>query len=194
MHTNDRNRVRPSGFLPAARSFSGGQGRSFAAPPLQLMAGEEEEIQMSAAPEEEEIQMSAAPEEEELQMKSAVAGQLIQQRAASPAQPGAVPPQLHAQASETLGQDLSSVRIHPNSQMAPSVGALAFTQGEDIHFAPGQFDPASSQGRELIGHELAHVVQQREGRVQPTGEVGGLPLNDDTGLEQEADAIGRKLR
>lgn len=42
----------------------------------------------------------------------------------------------------------------------------------------------------VVGHELAHVLQQREGRVQPTGWKDGIPFNDDALLEVEADAMG----
>lgn len=61
-----------------------------------------------------------------------------------------------------FGADFSAVRIHEGDQ-APAVGALAYTQGADIHFAPGQYAPAADAGRNLLGHELAHVVQQAEG-------------------------------
>lgn len=91
------------------------------------------------------------------------------------------------------GHDLSNVNIHKDSAKAPEVGAVAFAQGNDVHFAPGKFDMNSNSGKQLIGHELAHVVQQREGRVQPTGSVNGLPLNDSKSLESEADAMGKKF-
>ena len=92
-----------------------------------------------------------------------------------------------------LQADFSHVRVHPSSAKAPEVGALAYTQGSDIHFAPGQFSPQSSSGKSLLGHELTHVVQQQEGRVTPTTEVGGMPVNDDPSLEQEADRMGNKI-
>lgn len=93
----------------------------------------------------------------------------------------------------TFGADmLSSVQLHPDSSTPEQVGALAYTQGTDIHFAPGQFKPDTQAGRQLIGHELAHVVQQASGRVQPTTEIGGMPVNDDPSLEREADMIGAK--
>ncbi|MBK9034966.1 MAG: DUF4157 domain-containing protein [Myxococcales bacterium] len=60
--------------------------------------------------------------------------------------------------------------------------------------APGQYDPESQAGRELIGHELAHVVQQRQGRVAVTSQVRGIAINDAPGLEQEADALGQRGR
>ncbi len=90
------------------------------------------------------------------------------------------------------GADFSDVKIHPSSSKAPDVGAIAYTQGTDIHFAPGQFSPDTSAGKSLLGHELAHVVQQREGRVAPTTEVNGMPVNDNPDLEKEADELGKK--
>jgi hypothetical protein len=91
-----------------------------------------------------------------------------------------------------MNADFSNVKVHPNSSKAPEVGALAYTQGNEVHFAPGQFRPETSAGQELLGHELVHVVQQREGRVQPTTEVAGMPVNDNPALEKEADDIGRR--
>lgn len=87
-----------------------------------------------------------------------------------------------------FGADLSSVRVHQDAS-ADAMGALAYTQGEDVHFGNGQYDPESSAGQELIGHELTHVLQQRAGRVSiPQGK--GLPINDDPALETEADVLG----
>jgi len=63
-----------------------------------------------------------------------------------------------------FGADFSAVRIH-QGQQATMIGAQAYTTGSDIHFAPGQYDPHSSAGQQLLGHELWHVVQQKEGRV-----------------------------
>lgn len=93
---------------------------------------------------------------------------------------------------DSFGTDFSSVRVHPDSSKAPEVGALAYTQGTDIHFAPGQFKPDTTAGQELLGHELAHVVQQAEGRVRPTTEIGGMPVNDNEALEHEADVMGAR--
>lgn len=70
--------------------------------------------------------------------------------------------------SSALNSDFSQVKIHQNSKEASEMGALAFTRGENVHFAPGQFSPESLWGQELIGHEFAHVVQQRNGNVTPT--------------------------
>ena len=103
-----------------------------------------------------------------------------------------MPDDLKAKMERSFDTDFSDVKVHPNSSKPPEVGALAYTQGGDVHFAPGRFSPATSDGQGLLGHELAHVVQQREGRVQATTEVAGLPVNDSPKLEDEADALGAK--
>lgn len=107
--------------------------------------------------------------------------------------PSGLPEDTLNQMSGAFGQDFSGVNIHADSQSAVDSGALAYTQGQDIHFAPGQYDPKSQSGQELIGHELTHVVQQNEGRVQANNQVNGMPLNDDHGLEKEADEMGEKV-
>lgn len=95
---------------------------------------------------------------------------------------------VRTQMEQAFGTDFSGVRVHVGDA-APSVGALAFAQGEGVHFAPGQYDPDSARGQALIGHELAHVVQQRQGRVA-TPQGKGAPINADATLEAEADAAG----
>jgi ribosomal protein S18 acetylase RimI-like enzyme len=88
-----------------------------------------------------------------------------------------------------LGADFSNVRVHIGPQ-AERIGAIAFTIGSDIYFAPGRYQPETPHGQQLLGHELAHVVQQRAGRVRnPLG--SGLVVVQDTGLEAEADRLGR---
>lgn len=74
-----------------------------------------------------------------------------------------IPDAVKQRMEDSFGTDFSSVRVHPDSSKAPEVGALAYTQGTDIHFAPGQFKPDTTAGQELLGHELTHVVQQAEG-------------------------------
>src|SRR3954452_3706958 len=82
-----------------------------------------------------------------------------------------------------LVADLSAVQVRQAPE-TESMGALAFSRGTEIHFAPGAFDPGNPQGMEQLGHELAHVVQQRAGRV------AGAGVDADPGLESEADALG----
>ncbi len=84
----------------------------------------------------------------------------------------------------TTGHDLSNVLVHKNSDQPQKMGALAYAQGNDIYLGTGQ--------EEHLGHEAAHIVQQREGRVTATTEIAGLPVNDSPELEHEADALARQ--
>lgn len=92
----------------------------------------------------------------------------------------------------SFGEDFSDVNIHANSSQSKDLNAHAFAKGNDIHFATGMYNPESQKGQELLGHELTHVVQQRQGRVQPTAQKKGVGINDDAGLEKEADEMGEK--
>jgi hypothetical protein len=103
-----------------------------------------------------------------------------------------LPEDVRRRMERAFGADFSEVRIHEADAAATAVGAKAFTQGSEIHFAPGEYDPGSTLGLELLGHELAHVVQQAQGRVATTGERGGLPASDDSWLEHEADELGAR--
>jgi hypothetical protein len=142
--------------------------------------------------EDEELQGKFAAQRQPLEDEELMQGKSAAQMKSDKSRTG-MPDELKANMENTLNTDFSQVRIHPNSGKATEVGALAYTQGTDVHFAPGQFKPDSSAGRQLLGHELTHVVQQSQGRVQPTGEVSGLPVNDNPELENEADEIGKKL-
>ena len=89
----------------------------------------------------------------------------------------------------SFGADFSEVRVHEGAH-ASAMGALGYTQGTNVHFAPGQYQPETKGGQELLGHELAHVVQQSQGRVQATTQAKGASINDDSSLEREADDMG----
>lgn len=101
-----------------------------------------------------------------------------------------LPAPVQAKMEAAFNTDFSNINIHKSSNTASSLGALAYTQGNDVHFAPGQYDPDSQTGQELIGHELAHVVQQRQGRVAATKRMGKMEVNDSDALEREADVHG----
>lgn len=94
-----------------------------------------------------------------------------------------IPAQLKANLEHTTGIGFDDVRVHYNSDMPFKVGALAYTQGNEVHIGSGQ--------EKHLPHELGHVVQQKMGRVRPNIEYpGGLKLNTDEALEREADEIG----
>ena len=103
----------------------------------------------------------------------------------------ALPDPVRLKMETSFGEDFSSVRVHQDSSAA-SLGALAYARGTDVHFAPGQYDPGSAAGQSLIGHELAHVVQQRAGRVTGVQTKAGVAINSDPALEAEADEMGAR--
>jgi hypothetical protein len=60
--------------------------------------------------------------------------------------------------------DFSRVRVHTNAKAAESartVNALAYTSGNHIVFRDGHYAPTTTTGRQLLAHELAHVMQQQ---------------------------------
>lgn len=101
-----------------------------------------------------------------------------------------LPDAVRAKMEAAFSADFSDVRVHIGRE-ASSLGAIAYTWGTNIHFAPGQYSPNTLQGQKLLGHELWHVVQQKHGRVKnPFG--GGVAVVQDHALEAEADRMGIK--
>lgn len=108
---------------------------------------------------------------------------------AAPGQP--LPSSVKLRMERYFGADFSDVRVHVGNEAA-SIGALAFTLGSDIYFAPEHYQPGTAYGVELLGHELTHVLQQREGRVaNPYGD--GVAVVQDFELEAEADRHGKAV-
>jgi len=101
-----------------------------------------------------------------------------------------LPDEVRAKMETAFSADFSDVRVHIGRE-ASSLGAIAYTWGTNIHFAPGQYNPHTLQGQKLLGHELWHVLQQKSGRVKnPFG--GGVAVVQDHALEAEADRMGIK--
>jgi len=76
---------------------------------------------------------------------------------------------VQAQMGQALNADFSGVRVHTDAGadgLNQSLSARAFTTGRDIYFRQGEYNPGSSSGRELLAHELTHVVQQNPDKVQ----------------------------
>ena len=88
-----------------------------------------------------------------------------------------------------FGADFSGVTVHSNSPLPNLFAALAYTQGSDIHFAPGRYQPHDDAGFQLLGHELSHVVQQRQGHVAVQIPEGMVELTD-TELAREPQSTG----
>jgi hypothetical protein len=95
--------------------------------------------------------------------------------------PASLDADLRATLERSYGADLGDVRLHRDlSAGLSSIGlrARAYAHGDDVFFAPGEYQPRTSAGRRLIAHEVAHVVQQRGG-------AGGAALGS-AGAEREA--------
>jgi hypothetical protein len=83
------------------------------------------------------------------------------------------------------GLSMENVRVHFNSSRPAQLQAFAYTQGTQIHVAPGQ--------ERHLPHEAWHVVQQKQNRVKPSLRTNtGFSINDDPGLENEAEVVGAK--
>ncbi|MEY3647525.1 MAG: hypothetical protein RLZ13_407 [Bacteroidota bacterium] len=96
-----------------------------------------------------------------------------------------LPDKLKSGMESLSGLSMSDVKVHRNSDKPAQLHAHAYAQGTDIHLGPGQ--------EKHLPHELGHVVQQKEGRVQPTTQLQSkVNINDDAGLEKEADVLGAK--
>jgi hypothetical protein len=161
--------------------------------PLQRVAEEEELLQgkfktlQRQGPEEEELLQGKfdtvqrqSDEEELLQGKFE---QPLQRQQEAQNKTG-LPDNLKHGIEALGGVDMSAVRVHYNSSKPAQLNAHAFAQGNDIHLGSGQ--------EKHLPHEAWHTVQQSLGRVAPTMRMGGEQINDDQGLEREADLMGEK--
>jgi hypothetical protein len=147
-------------------------------PPLVRRKPEQEEDSASAA--------ASAPEEQLLQNK-------IEPGAPSPAVSPAVeswlqasqgggtplPTRTREEMEAGFGTDFGGVRVHTDAeavQLNRELGAQAFTHGNNLYFNAGKYNPASSDGRRLLAHELTHTVQQgknrQPSRIQRAGDAG----------------------
>ncbi len=152
---------------PASQNLTALQRMADARHPVQRM--EEDELQMKP------IQRM---EEDELQ------GKFIQRAEARKANNTGLPDNLKAGIENLSGMSMDHVKVHRNSDKPAAVQAHAYAQGSDIHLGPGQ--------EKHLPHEAWHVVQQAQGRVKPTMQLKGVAVNDDAGLEKEADVMGAR--
>ncbi len=96
-----------------------------------------------------------------------------------------IPDQLESGIENLSSLLKDNVRVHHHSANPAQLQAQAFAQGAEIHIASGQ--------EKYLPHEAWHVVQQKQGRVHPTVQMNAnSPINEDTGLEKEADSMGIK--
>jgi len=165
------------------------------------MKGPEEELpmqgkfaaQMKGAEEELPMQGKFVAQLKGIEEELPAQGKFIVQKAALPeempvqkkANNTGLPDNLKSGIENMSGMAMDHVKVHYNSPRPAQLQAHAFAQGSDIHLAPGQ--------EKHLPHEAWHVVQQAQGRVQPTMQMKeGVPVNDNAGLEHEADVMGAK--
>ena len=107
----------------------------------------------------------------------------VQKQEAPKANNTGLPDNLKTGVENLSGYSMDDVKVHYNSAKPAQLQAHAYAQGTDIHLGPGQ--------EKHLPHEAWHVVQQKQGRVKPILQMkGGVNVNDDAGLEREADAMG----
>ncbi|MEO9481941.1 MAG: DUF4157 domain-containing protein [Ekhidna sp.] len=110
-----------------------------------------------------------------------VAGHVAQRKANNTG----IPDNLKSGIENLSGHSMDDVKVHYNSARPAQLQAHAFAQGNQIHLASGQ--------EKHLPHEAWHVVQQKQGRVKPTMQLrSSVPVNDDPGLEKDADVMGEK--
>jgi Domain of unknown function (DUF4157) len=151
---------------------------------MQLQSPEEEELLQGKL---DTAQLKSTEEEELLQGKFSTAR--LQAVGEAPLQKmennTGLPDNLKSGVEHLSGYRMDDVKVHYNSAQPATLQAHAYARGTDIHIAPGQ--------EKHLPHEAWHVVQQKQGRVKPTMQMkGAVPVNDDAGLEKEADVMGAK--
>ena len=128
--------------------------------------------------------LDSSSQSESLQRKADMVNAATQRAEAPRPNNTGMPDNLKAGIESLSGYSMDDVRVHYNSSKPATVQALAYTQGTDIHVAPGQ--------EKCLPHEAWHVAQQMAGRVSPTTNINGMPVNDNAALEHEADVMGEK--
>jgi hypothetical protein len=94
---------------------------------------------------------------------------------------------LRERASHATNYDLSHTAIHRNSPLAATSGVEAFTLSQEIHVAPGRYQPETPHGAHVLLHELAHVAQQGNDSARNADD----PHEYDN-LEQQAEAVAHR--
>ena len=128
--------------------------------------------------------LDSSAQNESLQRKADMTNNAAQRAEAPRPNNTGMPDNLKSGIESLSGFSMDNVRVHYNSSKPATVQALAYTQGTDIHVAPGQ--------EKCLPHEAWHVAQQMAGRVSPTTNINGMPMNDNAALEHEADVMGEE--
>jgi Domain of unknown function (DUF4157) len=141
------------------------------------------------------------------------AGMRSLMRQATDSKPASAPKNLESRLQQTRGggspldantrsamerafnNDFSGVQIHTGQESAnlnKSLGARAFTHGNDIFFNSGEYQPQSSQGKHLLAHELTHTIQQggaiqRKAETPPVAAVGKQSISSSEVVDVSTD-------
>ena len=133
-------------------------------PQLQMQEEQEEEVatkpQLQMQDEKEE-EVATKPESQSQSPGKSLTSQLRHAKG----QGDPLPKATLIEMGNAFGQDFSTVRIHTDQMavdMNQQLKSQAFTHGKDIYFNQGKFDPESKAGKQLLAHELTHVVQQKK--------------------------------
>ena len=150
---------------------------------------EEEEVQMMAEEDvqlqEEEVQARENPGNTGLNTTANISRTIRNTRGQGSPLPGGVQSQMES----GFGADFSGVRIHTGSEsvaMNQTLGAQAFTNGNDIHFNQNRFNPATTEGQTLLAHELTHTIQQ--GASGPATQNESTTTNNGGGSQVPSEA------
>lgn len=188
MHTPIQKSSEKAQLKANPSSVPSSMGAQHAAPPpFQLKAATAPHLEQAEAKEPEALQFHSEHDAGIVQWMPNDEGDSGSATPPPPTNNGnGLPQDLQSGAEALSGIDLSDVNVHYNSNQPAQYQAHAYAQGTDIHLGPGQ--------EQHLPHEAWHVVQQKQGRVQPTRQFAGGPvgINDDAGLETEADVMGAK--
>jgi N12 class adenine-specific DNA methylase len=131
---------------------------------------EEEKLQRQPDKEEEELRKQPEEEEEKIQAKGEAIDErpppdFVENRVQASGGGQVLSENARSFFESRFGHDFKNVRVHADSgsaEMAKSIQAQAFTHGRDIYFGAGKYNPEGSAGKQLLAHELTHVIQQTE--------------------------------
>ncbi|WP_017326299.1 DUF4157 domain-containing protein [Synechococcus sp. PCC 7336] len=148
---------------------------------LQMQEEEEEapqaKLQMQEEEEMAQTKLQMQSEEEEMAQTKSESGAptatpaLVDRIRPTKGSGNPLPDRTRAEMGAHFGRDFSDVRIHTDGDavdMNRQLKSQAFAQGKDLYFNQGKFDPQSKDGKHLLAHELAHVVQQNKAKPKPT--------------------------
>ena len=106
-----------------------------------------------------------------------------------------LPKDVQQETENKIGADFSNVNIHNNSaahDLNKQVNARAFTLGNDVYFGAGEYAPNTNSGKQLLAHELTHVVQQNSSvqrEIQRTATLPSVYENTDGKIDTTAKSL-----